>query len=387
MHTPSTPHLLSELRRIAALPLEESYALPPQVFSDEGFAALENERIFRRAWQCVGREDEVANPGDYLTDDLAGDPIVVIRDAAGAIRAFPNICRHRAARLLEGTGNAKRIVCPYHAWTYDLDGKLVSAQYMPERFDPAKVCLPALRTEEWEGFVYVNPDPDAPPLGPQLMRLSQRFHNHRLADYRCVLRVEETWPANWKILFENFSEPYHSFIAHRTTVDPALPTRLTRHDETGEDAWTIYTQVRPPGVTYEYGGEMRVLNEALTEKERAEYPIFAVFPTHLCSVSAERLFWISIRPRGPGHVRVRWGVDAYPGAMPEGDAGETRKRELKTSFDKINAEDREVISELQANAGSRYAVPGRLSPKENCIWEFQRYLARQMLPDSQRVAG
>ncbi|MFO1172893.1 MAG: aromatic ring-hydroxylating dioxygenase subunit alpha [Hyphomicrobiaceae bacterium] len=375
-----TPNLLSELRRIAALPLEESYALPPQVFTDEGFAALEDERIFKHAWQCVGRADELAQPGDYLTDDLGGDPIIVVRDGGGAIKAFPNICRHRAARLLEGCGNAKRIVCPYHAWTYDLDGKLLSAPFMSESFKPESVCLTSLRTEVWGGFVYVNPDPNAAPLGPQLERLSQRFHNHRLSDYRTVMRVEETWPANWKILFENFSEPYHSFIAHRTTVDPALPTRLTRHDETGEDAWTIYTQVRPPGVTYEYGAEMRVLNEALTERERAEYPIFAVFPTHLCSVSAERLFWISIRPRGPGHVRVRWGVDAYPGAMPEGEEGEARKRQMRVRFDKINGEDREIISRLQSNAASRYAVPGRLSPKENCIWEFQRYLAREMLP-------
>ena len=86
-----TPHLLAELRRIAALPLTESYALPPQVFTDEGFATLENERIFRSGWQCVGRTDELAHPGDYLTDDLACDPIIVIRDAEGAIEAFHGI--------------------------------------------------------------------------------------------------------------------------------------------------------------------------------------------------------------------------------------------------------------------------------------------------------
>ncbi len=379
MSQPSSINLLSDLARIAALPLEDGLALPPAVFSHEGFAAIEEERIFRRAWQCVGRADELTEPGDYLTDDLAGDPIFVVRDGEGAIRAFPNICRHRAARLLEGSGNAKRIVCPYHAWTYDLAGRLVSALYMPESFSPKDVCLPELGTEIWEGFVYVSPDRDALPLTPRLARLSQRFHNHSLASYRTVIRVEETWACNWKILFENFSEPYHSFIAHRTTVDPALPTRLTQHGEKGEEAWTIYTQVRPPGVAYEHGGEMGVLNGALTEAEQVEYPIFGVFPTHLCSVSAERLFWISLRPRGPGHVRVRWGVDAYPGAMPEGEAGEERKRKLRATFDRINNEDRGIIEAIQSNATSRHAVSGRLSPKENCIWEFQRYLARQML--------
>lgn len=382
MSQPSSINLLSDLARIAALPLEDGLALPPAVFSHEGFAAIEEERIFRRAWQCIGRVDELTQPGDYLTDDLAGDPIFVVRDGEGAIRAFPNICRHRAARLLGGSGNVRRIVCPYHAWTYDLAGKLVSALYMPESFSPKDICLPELGTEIWEGFVYVSPDRDAPPLTPRLARLSQRFHNHALSSYRTVMRVEETWACNWKILFENFSEPYHSFIAHKTTVDPALPTRLTQHTEKGEDAWTIYTQVRPPGVAYEYGGEMGVLNGALSEAEQVEYPIFGVFPTHLCSVSAERLFWISLRPRGPGHVRVRWGVDAYPGAMPEGEAGEERMRTLRATFDKINNEDRGIIEAIQANAASRLAVSGRLSPKENCIWEFQRYLARQMLEAS-----
>ena len=374
-----TTHLLSELGRIAALPLDQGWALPPAVFSDEGFAELENERIFRREWQCVGRTDEVENPGDYVTDDIAGEPIIVLRDAHGTIRAFPNICRHRAARLLEGSGNVKRIVCPYHAWTYDLDGQLVSALFMGETFKRSSVCLPELRVDVWRGFVYVTLDRDAPALMPRLTGLSRRFQNHSLARYRTVMRVEETWACNWKILFENFSEPYHSFIAHRLTVDPALPTRLTRHDERGEDAWTIYTQVRPQGVSYEYGAEMRVLNEALTESERSEYPIFGVFPTHLCSVSAERLFWISLRPRGPGHVRVRWGVDAYPDSIPDGDEGEERRRTLRSTFDRINAEDRIIIEQIQANASASLAVPGRLSPKENCIWEFQRYLARRLI--------
>jgi hypothetical protein len=118
-------------------------------------------------------------------------------------------------------------------------------------------------------------------------------------------------------------------------------------------AWPIYTLVRPPGVAYEYGDEMRVLNEALTGRARAEYPIFAVFPTHLCPVPAERLFWIGIRRRGTGHVRVRSGIDAYPGSIPEGEEGEARNGQMRVSFDKINSEDREIISELPASAGSR----------------------------------
>ncbi len=379
MPPPTTPHLLSELRRIAALPLEECTHSRRRCSPTRALRHSRTSAFFAGLGSASGARTKSPNPATIRPTISRAIPSSSSADADGQIRAFPNICRHRAARLLEGTGNAKRIVCPYHAWTYDLEGKLVSALFMSESFKPEKVCLPALRTEVWEGFVYVNPDPDAAPLGPQLARLSQRFHNHRLADYQTVLRVEETWPANWKILFENFSEPYHSFIAHRTTVDPALPTRLTRHDEAGDDAWTIYTQVRPPGVTYEYGAEMRVLNDALTEQRARRV-------SDLRGVSRR----ISARSRRSGcsgfrSVRAGPGMCGYAGGSMRirdrcrrATPARSASANARASFDKINGEDRGIISALQANASSRYAMPGRLSPKENCIWEFQRYLARQL---------
>ena len=127
---PTTAQLLRTLRDQAGLPMEQSVALPPALYADEGIYRLELERIFARAWNCVGRAADFAGPGRYLAAEIAGEPVIVIGDEAGGIRAFSNICRHRGARLLEGAGDVRRIVCPYHAWTYDLTGQLKRFTFM-----------------------------------------------------------------------------------------------------------------------------------------------------------------------------------------------------------------------------------------------------------------
>ncbi len=121
---------LAALRSVVARRFEDAVAMPPSVYTDEGFGERELERIFRREWICVGRAGAVAKPGDYLTCELAGQPIAVVRDRDGELRAFSNVCLHRMSTLLEGTGNARAIVCPYHAWTYNLDGTLRAAPHM-----------------------------------------------------------------------------------------------------------------------------------------------------------------------------------------------------------------------------------------------------------------
>ena len=119
-----------------------------------------------------------------------------------------------------------------------------------------------------------------------------------LEAYEPLFRVDEVWPTNWKILVENFTEPYHFFIAHRETVEPALPTRMTEHRDEGGEGFTMFRQHRAPGVTYEYGDDMVVLNAALSEAEQAMYPIVNTFPAHVYSVSPERLFWLALQPLG-----------------------------------------------------------------------------------------
>ena len=372
------PELLDALRRTASLQVGNSEATPPQIYSSPDFLELELDEIFNHEWVCVGRSDEFSDPGAYRVTTIGRDPVVILRDRDGVLRALSNICRHRMMSLLEGSGTLPgKITCPYHAWTYTLDGQLVAASHMPESFDKRSCRLPQFATEEWEGWLYVNLDPNAAPLAPRLAPISERLANYRVGSYRTLFRVDEVWDTNWKILFENFMEAYHLFAVHGTTVDHALPTRLATVQEGGL-GYCLYMQGRIPGVAYEYGEAMQNPNPALSEEEANSVYLFGAFPSQVVSVSAERSFWMSLMPFGVDKVRVYWGVDVHPGAMPDGVERERRVEALRASFQAINDEDKPVIAAIARNAKALAAAPGRLSPKEHTIWDFQRYLARML---------
>src|SRR5262249_42611111 len=162
---------------------------------------------------------EVAVPGDYLTLDLVGEPLILVRDPAGAVRVLSAICRHRAMPVAAGAGHTRTFVCPYHNWTYALDGRLLGAPEMTGSpgLDPAGCRLPTVRSEIWEGFVFVSFDPDARPLGPALAPLAPLVQPYGLPAMKTVKSVpfemECDW--NWKLMCENFMEPYHHLGTHR----------------------------------------------------------------------------------------------------------------------------------------------------------------------------
>ncbi|MCF6433354.1 SRPBCC family protein [Leisingera sp. MMG026] len=375
----SVDELLEAVTRNAALPDELAEATPPQVYTSPEFLELELDEIFNHEWFCVGREDEYENPGDYRATTIGRDPVVVLRDCGGVLRAMSNVCRHRMATLLEGAGNIRgRISCPYHAWTYNLDGQLIGAAHMRENFNKKEVCLPQFQVEVWQGWVYVSLDPDAAPLGPRLAGLSKRLENYQLPKYRTLFRAEEIWDTNWKILVQNFTEGYHLFVAHAQTIEPVMPTRLANAMHGGA-AYSLYEQGRVPGKSYERNSDMQVDNPLLSDEEREKAVLSAIFPCHVMSVVAERTFWLSLQPYGTDKVKVFWGADYYPGAVP--DDPEERAAyaaELKAGFDRINDEDKPIIGAIAQNARALAAAPGRLSPKERTVWYFQQYLAAQL---------
>ncbi len=379
--------LLEAVRHNASLPDELAEATPPQVYTSPEFLELELDEIFNHEWFCVGRVDEYAQPGDYRALTIGRDPVIVLRDRDGVLRAMSNICRHRMATLLEGSGNLKgRISCPYHAWTYNLDGQLIGAAHMRDNFDKKSVCLPQFKVEVWQGWVYVSLDPNAEPLAPRLKPISDAYANYRMSEYTTLFRAEEIWDTNWKILVQNFMEGYHLFVAHAKTIEPAMPTRLA-NAMFGGAGFSLYEQGRVPGQSYERSSDMPVANDQLTEDEKNKAVLFAVFPCHVVSVVAERTFWLSLQPHGTDKVKVFWGSDIFPGSLP--DDAEVRTRyaaELKAGFDRINDEDKPIIGGIAQNARALAAAPGRLSPKERTVWNFQQYLAAILSTGRQIIA-
>lgn len=377
----SLADLLKAVQRNAALPDELAEATPPQVYTSSEFLELELDEIFNHEWFCVGRADEFSEAGSYRTLTIGRDPVIILRDHGGNLRAMSNICRHRMATLLQGAGTLKtRITCPYHAWTYALDGQLIGAAHMRDNFDKKTVCLPQFQVEIWQGWVYVSLDPKAEPLAPRLKPISEGYANYQMSDYQTLFRAEEVWDTNWKILVQNFMEGYHLFVAHAKTIEPAMPTRLANAMH-GGPGYGLYEQGRIPGQSYERSSDMPVVNKSLTEAEKNTAVLFAVFPCHVVSIVAERTFWLSLQPYGTDKVKVFWGVDVFPGSLPEGaEARATYAAELKAGFDRINDEDKPIIGAIVQNAGALAAEPGRLSPKERTVWYFQQYIARMLAP-------
>jgi phenylpropionate dioxygenase-like ring-hydroxylating dioxygenase large terminal subunit len=373
--------LLKAVQRNAALPDELAEATPPQVYTSPEFLELELDAIFNHEWFCVGRADDFSEPGSYRTTTIGRDPVIILRDRGGILRAMSNICRHRMATLLQGSGTLKtRITCPYHAWTYNLDGQLIGAAHMRDNFDKKTVCLPQFQVEIWQGWVYVSLDPTAEPLAPRLKPISERYANYQMSDYQTLFRAEEVWDTNWKILVQNFMEGYHLFVAHAKTIEPAMPTRLANAMH-GGPGYGLYEQGRIPGQSYERSSDMPVVNKSLTEAEKNTAVLFAVFPCHVVSIVAERTFWLSLQPYGTDKVKVFWGVDVFPGSLPEGaEARAAYAAELKAGFDRINDEDKPIIGVIVQNARALAAEPGRLSPKERTVWYFQQYIARMLAP-------
>jgi choline monooxygenase len=192
--------------------------LPYDWYSNPDVLRLERERIFRNAWHYAGRADQVAEPGSFFTCDADGVPVVVVRDREGLLRAFLNVCRHRGSLVCEGEGRRETLQCPYHAWTYGLDGSLRAAPRTEREpdFDKSELGLVPMQVEAWGPFVFVNAGLDASPLADHVGELPELIAaaGLDLDSLRFLKRSTSAYEANWKVCCENFLECYHCQVAH-----------------------------------------------------------------------------------------------------------------------------------------------------------------------------
>lgn len=200
-----------------------SMSLRSDAYTEPEWAEADLEAIFARTWQWVCHVEQLGRPGSYVSASIAGMPVAVVRDRDGSLRAFYNVCKHRAHELLSGSGVTGSIVCPYHAWVYGLDGTLRGARRADrmETFDKSEICLDEVRVEEFCGFVYVNLDRDARPLAEQAPDLAIEIERWApdVAELTHARRLTYDVRSNWKNVIDNFLECYHCHIAHKEFVD------------------------------------------------------------------------------------------------------------------------------------------------------------------------
>jgi phenylpropionate dioxygenase-like ring-hydroxylating dioxygenase large terminal subunit len=365
------------LRANAGVPFTKARAMPPEVYTSPRFLDGELEHVFSKEWFCVGRASALSSPGDYVTCDLAGQPIVVLRDRDGALRAMSNVCLHRMSTLLHGRGNTRAIVCPYHAWTYNLDGSLRGAPAMTlnEGFCKSDYRLPQLRCEEWLGWVFVTLDPDAPPVRARLAEVEELIADYDMAGYHEAFFETHVWDTNWKVLAENFMESYHLPVCHAGTIGG-----MSRLDEMvcpeGRAAFNYHTILKDGTLPIALAHPN---NSRLEGDARRTTHLLAIYPSLLITLTPGYFWYLTLHPHGVGQVRIGFGGGMARDYAEEPEAQRHFDR-LKALLDDVNVEDRGCTEKVYRGLCSAFARPGHLSHLERPNYDFARYLMARIAP-------
>lgn len=361
--------------------LAGGFNLPRECYIDPEFYAFEQEAIFMRSWLCLGRVDEIAEPGDFVRVDMDDEPLVMVRDKDGDIRVFTPVCAHRGHLLCEGAGSTGRLFrCPFHAWTYGLDGHLVSAPSMNETVPladlKAEAHLPSHKVEIWNGFVFANLDPDAAPLTPTLHKLTAALEAYHIEDMVSMPVAEiRDCEWNWKPQLENGIEPYHSAYLHGALHDFAH-VRLTSFVPFEDTDGAVFHPTGFYNADAGFNPTARALLpviETLSEKQRQEV-IFASIPPNLgFGVVPEGLFYYLVLPAGPGKINLRIG-HLYPESSTQHPVFEHLYKIAQDGLVVFHNQDAAATESVQRGNRSRFRKPGRFSFQEESLLQFYQWL-------------
>ena len=369
---PSIDVIVRDLKTNCERDFGDARAMPPGVYTSPEFLEREQQTLFRNEWLCMGRASALPNPGDYLTAEIAGQPIIVIRRDDGTLRAMSNVCLHRMSTLLEGRGNVRRIVCPYHAWNYSLDGDLRAAPMMDRQdgFCKDSYKLPQVRCEIWQGWVYVTLNEEASPVAARLKELDELIVNYDMASYVETFQEEHVWNTNWKILAENFMESYHLPMLHRATVGPH--SRLDEMEcPPGLPAFNYHWITKEASLPI---GNAHPDNTRLQGQWRKTTALLAIYPTHLVTLTPGYFWYLVLQPLGVDRVHIRFGGGLSPEFIDDPKAAEYMAT-LKKLLDEVNLEDRRGVEAVFRGVHAPLAKPGHLSHLERPNYDFARYLA------------
>jgi len=377
--TSSVDAILTELKANAAKPLSLAKAMSRKVYQSEDILEIEKEKIFKDEWVCIGRTQDIPNVGDYLTWKILDEPVLAVRQPDGNIAAYSNTCRHRMMLLLEGKGTCKRIVCPYHAWTYDLSGQLIGAPYMnkTDDFNKKDIKLPEIRSEVWHGWIYLTLNPNARPVHEKLSKLDQLISRYNCENYVSIVHHDTVWKCNWKLLCENFMEGYHLPVAHRETVGAYCPvdeTEFPDADEADENfTYQVYTKDENAPV-----GTAHPSNTSLEGEWRITSVLPTIFPSHMFSLAPDHLWYLSIQPLGVDQVRIRHGAALAPEVLENLEDPDAFVAEAREFLAKVQEEDRFVVEGMQEGTAGDLSGSGQLSWLEREVNDFTKYIARKI---------
>lgn len=352
--------------------------LPARYYTDPEVFRGELERFYCQMWICAGRAGQIPGAGDYFLREAAGESIIITRDSLGAIHAFYNVCRHRGTRMCSRPEGAfaGRIQCPYHGWTYSLDGCLIGAPHMEESaFRREEYPLRAIAADVWDGHIFVNLSPDPEPLASQLGVLPEKFAPWRMGELRLHKRVVYDVKANWKLIVLNYNECLHCPVLH-----PAL-NRLTNYLGADNEA---------PSETY-IGGAMGFRGRAetmsidgvrrrdylpgLSADSRRKVCYYAIYPNLLLSLHPDYMMTHTLWPKAVDRTEIVCEWHFHPDEMAKPDF---QADDAISFWDLTNREDWGISELSQAGISSRAYMPGPYSTRESLLHAFDEVvLARE----------
>jgi len=349
-------------------------SLPQKYFVSTDIFAEEQKNIFPKEWLLVGRQSQIPSPGDFFLTAIAGESIIVIRDQQSRVRGFYNVCRHRGSRLKEEScGQSSTIQCPYHAWTYGLDGRLIGAPHMDDvpGFQKADYPLQTVNLGVWEGFIFVNLANKPQPLEKWFAPLKGKFSHWNMSILRPAKRIEYDVHANWKLMFENYSECYHCPGVH-----PQLQ-KVSPYDSAENDL------NEGPFL----GGFMRInagKSLTLTGKTCAAFVgkienlqqvfYYSIFPNMLLSLHPEYVMVHQLWPQSPKRTLIICDWLFHPNAFKR---KEFNPEDAIEFWEITNKQDWHVCELSQQGITSRAYTPGPFSSRESipAAWD-EFYLQR-----------
>ena len=329
--------------------IERGTALPVDLFGDEAVFELEIADIWHRDWVFACTTDAVAEPGDFVPVVIGRQPIIMVRGDDFKVRALENVCAHRGAPLVDCAGRASRFSCPYHAWTYDIEGELLSVPYaQPDEINHSEHGLASFLVETWNGLIFVSLNADVEPLHERVAAIEPHVKPLGLGrlHHDVAGTMSEQWQANWKLIVANALDSYSHFRVHAETIEPVSPT----------------------DGSYYLAGSARATVTGGESMERADHVVISLPPSFDAIVYPDAMLWQSVRPVNVGHTEVTTGVAGEAAT----DAGVIVN--IPGWDARFVDEDRAICERVQSNVAARWR-PGPLLEIERALGDFHAYLA------------
>lgn len=344
--------------------------LPGGVYSSEEIYALEKEKIFMTHWLSVGRVEEIPNVGDYMTFSVMNEPIIISRPAEGEIRVCMNMCLHRGVAVASGCGNAKDFSCPYHAWLFDVGGKLIAAPGMKEsEVDMTDARLKQLPVKIWRGWIFTNFADQPPSFDDFIAPYEKNLWWFQSGECLLADKVEIDVKCNWKFLVENLIDIYHVGVIHKSTFGGFVKGEKLKFQLEKDGGWHTQYEARP----HSKSGEQVFPTLPWAEDKPSGIACKAgIYPNLNLSMRADSLRMWHVWPVSPGETRVICYLLFPQAAFSIPNYAEELKR-YRAFVRQIIAEDAVMVESLQNASASRFFQPGPMSPLEEALHHMENH--------------